>query len=214
MSKSLKCVWTLQPENPPRPVIPCKTCGVLKPFKPSGKFRLNANGTKLDAWLIYKCEACDATWNRPIFERRARKQIAPDLMEALQINCPHQIRKLAFDRTGLPAVAAPSDGETAITIHKQIVEGKAGEWAHLEITLNLDLPVSLRLDRLLAQELSISRNTLKTLAKQGNLTGDNGAPLQLKKPPKHTTTIHLHLAANHPLRPQFNTTLFNLEPVE
>ncbi len=163
MSKSLKCVWTLQPENPPRPVIPCKSCGTLKPFKPSGKFRLNANSTKLDAWLIYKCVSCDATWNRPIFERRSRRQIGPDQMEALQSNCPEHVRNVAFDKSGLPAVAAPDERETAITVHKQTLSGDGPDWTHLEIRLELALPVSVRLDRLLALELGISRNALETL---------------------------------------------------
>ncbi len=212
MSKSLKCVWTLQPETPPRPVIPCKNCGTLKPFTPSGKFRLNANGSKLDAWVIYKCECCDATWNRPVFERRARRQIAPGLMEALQTNCPHQIQKLAFDPTGLPAIAA--SGETTIAVHKQIAEGEGEDWTNLEITLNALLPVSLRLDRLLAQELRISRSTLKNLARHGKLTSQNGATLQLKKPPKHGTAIHLQPGDNPTLRAQLNTALFTNEPAE
>ncbi len=210
MSKSLKCVWTLQSETPPHPVIPCKNCGVLKPFKPSGKFRLNANGTRLDAWLIYKCTSCDATWNRPVFERRNCKQIAPDLLEALQINCPHQIRKVAFDRSGLPAVAGPGESETAIAVHKQIVEGEVEEWTHLEITLNADLPVSIRLDRLLAQELGISRSALKELAGHGKLTGQTGASLQLSKSAKNATSIQLQLADNPPLRTQLSTILLNI----
>ncbi len=214
MSKSLKCVWTLQPETPPRPVIPCKSCGVLKPFKPSGKFRLNANGTKLDAWLIYKCVSCDATWNRPIFERRARKQIPADLMEALQINCPEQVRKVAFDKSGLPAVAAPDERETAITVHKRTLSGDELDWAHLEIRLELALPVSLRLDRLLALELGISRNALRDLARQGALCGKNGDPLQLKKPPKNGTLVCLQLTNQPALKAQLNATLFSLEPAD
>ncbi|KZL09416.1 hypothetical protein PsAD2_04016 [Pseudovibrio axinellae] len=211
MSKSLKCVWTLQPENPPHPIIPCKSCGVLKPFTPSGKFRLNANGTKLDAWLIYKCMTCDATWNRPIFERRNRKQIAPDLLEALQINCPEQVKRYVFDRTGLPAIAM--QGETTTTVHKQIVEGTLQDWTDLEITVNAIVPVNLRLDRLLAQELGVSRNALKQLAKHGGLYAGNGQTLQLKKPPKDGTLIRVQLSAETAIKAQLNSALIAIEHV-
>ncbi|KZK91894.1 hypothetical protein PsAD46_01421 [Pseudovibrio sp. Ad46] len=214
MSKSLKYVWTLQPENPPHPIIPCKNCGVLKPFKPSGKFRLNANGTRLDAWLIYKCMTCDATWNRPIFERRNRKQIAPDLLEALQINCPEQVKKYAFDKTGLPAIAALREGEGMITIHKQIVEGTVQDWTNLEIALNTVMPVNLRLDRLLAQELGVSRNALKLLASQGGLLDGNDEPLQLKKPPKHGIVLRFQLADHTYLKTQVNSALLADDLVE
>ncbi|SFK31216.1 hypothetical protein SAMN04488518_10424 [Pseudovibrio ascidiaceicola] len=207
MSKSLKCVWTLQPENPPHPVIPCKNCGILKPFKPSGKFRLNANGSRLDAWLIYKCMTCDATWNRPIIERRNRKQIAPNLLGALQINCPEQVKRYAFDKTGLPAVAASREGETSIAVHKHIVEGTVQDWTDLEITLNAAVPVNLRLDRLLAQELGISRNVVKQLARRGALLDGNDEALQLKKPARHGTLIYVQLTDQIALKAQIKSAL-------
>ena len=49
--------------------VPASTCGDSRRFRSSGKVRLNANGRKLDAWLIYKCESCDRTWNLPLLER-------------------------------------------------------------------------------------------------------------------------------------------------
>jgi hypothetical protein len=67
----------------------------------SQKIRLNANGRKLDAWLIYKCVMCDKTWNRPIFERVNVRDISPAVLEALQSNDPDWIRFEMFNLEAL-----------------------------------------------------------------------------------------------------------------
>ena len=83
--------WTLTPKIAPQPWIACRGCGVLKPFRSSDKIRLNANGRKLDAWLIYKCVTCDNTWKRTLFERLDVRDIQPTVLEALQSNDPDSI---------------------------------------------------------------------------------------------------------------------------
>ena len=47
-------------------------------FRNSGKFRLNANGNKLDVWLIYQCEKCKHTFNLTIYERKKPSSIPPE----------------------------------------------------------------------------------------------------------------------------------------
>ena len=65
------------PRTPPQPWLACSRCRDIRPFRCSEKFRLNANGKRLDAWLIYRCGSCDNTWNRPVLERRNRRDIDP-----------------------------------------------------------------------------------------------------------------------------------------
>ena len=36
----------------------CGGCGKKQEFLNSGKFRVNANGNKVDVWLIYRCKKC------------------------------------------------------------------------------------------------------------------------------------------------------------
>src|SRR5438105_4609827 len=97
MSNSLRVRWTIVPRTAPQPWVACSACGSLRPFQSSGKIRLNANGKKLDAWLVYKCSACDKTWNRPLFERQNIRDISPATLAALQSNDPEWIRTQAFD---------------------------------------------------------------------------------------------------------------------
>lgn len=76
-------------------------CGGLRAFQSSGKIRLNANGRKLDAWLIYKCLTCEKTWNRPIFERQNVRDIDPVVLDALESNDPQWIQKEMFNLEAL-----------------------------------------------------------------------------------------------------------------
>lgn len=48
----------------------CSGCGRKSRFKNTGKFRVNANGSLIDVWLIYSCEDCGHTLNLTVYERR------------------------------------------------------------------------------------------------------------------------------------------------
>lgn len=48
----------------------CSGCGRKAHFINTKKFRVNANGNKLDVWLIYQCENCKHTLNLTIYERQ------------------------------------------------------------------------------------------------------------------------------------------------
>ncbi len=74
----------------------CGGCGKKKSFVCSGKFRVNANGRRLDVWLIYRCEKCGRTLNVPIYERVPPERIPPELYDRFLEND----RKLAVEYAG------------------------------------------------------------------------------------------------------------------
>ncbi len=168
MCTILKVRWTIIPRTAPQPWIACSGCGCLKPFRSSGKIRLNANGKKLDAWLIYKCSACDKTWNRTLFERQNVRGLAPAVQEALQTNDIRWIRAQEFDLDALRRKAQRIDEFADADVHKQVL-GETGSWTRLEIELAVPLPISARLDRLLASEFGISRSRLQALHNSAKL---------------------------------------------
>lgn len=51
-------------------------CGRRQEFKNSGKFRVNANGNRVDVWLIYRCRKCRHSWNLAVYERVNLSKIA------------------------------------------------------------------------------------------------------------------------------------------
>jgi len=162
MRNTLQVRWTVVPKFAPQPWIVCSGCGGLRAFRSSNKIRLNANGRKLDAWLIYKCIVCDKTWNRPILERRTIRDVDPAVLEALQSNDPDWIRAEAFNLETLRRKARRIDEFPEFEVRKMLLRD-ARDWELLEIELSVPFPTSTRLDRLLASELGISRAQLSAL---------------------------------------------------
>jgi hypothetical protein len=161
--------WTITPRFSPRPWIACSGCGTHKPFQSSGKIRLNANGKKLDAWLIYRCLSCEKTWNRPLFERRLVRDIDPQVRDALHCNDPYWVRMQEFDVEALRRRTQQVTEFAEVDISRETIAGYEACAERLEIELAVLMPTSLRLDRLLTVELRRSRTQLNHLYAEGSL---------------------------------------------
>jgi len=172
MCNALCVEWTIIPRLAPQPWTACSRCGGLQPFESSGKIRLNANGKKLDAWLIYKCRSCEKTWNRPIFERRNIRSIDPAVLESLQSNDRAWIRSQEFDVAALRREAGRVDEFSDVDIDRRVLSNGGGDDARLRIELAVPLSTSMRLDRLLSAELSLTRAELQSLRAEARLSID------------------------------------------
>jgi hypothetical protein len=191
MSDRLFVRWTVVARDCPRPVLACPACGGDRPFHPSGRIRLNANGKRLDAWLIYKCDDCDRTWNRPIFERRLAADLPPDDLAALRSGDPAFVRRLAFDLAALRRKTPVIRQSDRVDIEKVVTGGDADATV-VDITLAVPLPIGLRLVRLLATGLGLSRSRIGTLMDTGRLEATGGGNA-LKRPPRDGQSIRLDL---------------------
>lgn len=67
--------YTLVPTQSFTIIRGCSGCGKKTSYKNTDKFRINANGNRIDVWLIYQCENCRHTFNLPIYERRKNTDI-------------------------------------------------------------------------------------------------------------------------------------------
>lgn len=193
MCNILRVRWTISPQAAPQPWIACSTCGCFKPFRSSGKVRLNANGRKLDAWLIYKCIDCDKTWNRTLFERRNLRDLDPATLEALQHSDPDWVRKQEFDVEGLKRKTKRIEEPPDAAVSKEKVS-EATRWTTLEIEMVAEFSANLRLDRLLASELTISRSRLQALHERGKLKAHPDHNGLLRNRAKDGTRIILDLS--------------------
>ena len=200
MCKVLRVQWTIVPRIAPRPWIVCSACGGLRPFQSSGKIRLNANGKKLDAWLIYKCLSCDKTWNRSIFERQNVRDINQATLQALHANDPDWIRTQAFDFAALRRKSQRIDESSDIDVQKKALSREGDAWMALEIELIVPLPTGMRLDRLLAAELQISRSRLEIFHNAEKTRTDPGHKDMLRRRIKHGLRITLDLSGEADLQ--------------
>lgn len=64
----------------------CGGCGKKQEFVNSKKFRVNANGSLVDVWLIYRCRKCKHSLNLTVYERTRPQKIPEDLFHAFQSN--------------------------------------------------------------------------------------------------------------------------------
>jgi hypothetical protein len=195
MSDTLRVQWTIVSQMAPQPWLNCNRCGGLKRFRSSEKIRVNANGKRLDAWLIYKCTSCDSTWNRRILERRQVQTIDPLFLMSLRANEPSLARRLAFDAQGLRRQAGHvEEFDTAVVLKNVLSEGIM-PIRRLEILCTVPEQTGLRVDRLLAAELHLSRSRVQSLEKTGDLTVVNEGSRALRKPVRDGLRLTIDLSS-------------------
>jgi len=193
MSRTLRVRWTIAPAIAPRPLINCNRCGGVRPYQCSEKFRVNANGKRIDAWLIYRCADCDNSWNFTILERRSRRDIEPALLAALESNDPVLVRRFAFDTATLLSRAGRIEELPDVTIQKEPLDGGREGVTVLRLELQLEGTTPLRLDRLLAGELELSRSRLQTLEDRERLTVEPDGARALRKPIRNGLAVRIDL---------------------
>jgi len=159
MSSRFVAVWRIRAVELPRVLRRCPRCDATRAFLSSGCFRVNAQKRRLDVWLVHRCSACDETWNAPVAERVTPESLGADL-ERYHANDDALARRLAFavplaDRAVAFAVERPPL-VTPCTLKLRLVD-----------------PVAIRLDRLLAGELALSRAEIARWA--------SGADLNLRR---------------------------------
>lgn len=75
MTRKHRIKWLVVPKELPAVLRRCPKCGKKTEYENNGKFRVNANGSLLDIWLIYRCESCETSWNMAVYERIAAKDL-------------------------------------------------------------------------------------------------------------------------------------------
>ncbi|MDY2783843.1 MAG: DUF1062 domain-containing protein, partial [Candidatus Pseudoruminococcus sp.] len=75
MSYSNTTEYVIIPKDSYAIIRGCAKCGSKSRFVNTNKFRVNANGSKIDIWLIYQCEKCRHTLNLTVLERVSPNEI-------------------------------------------------------------------------------------------------------------------------------------------
>jgi len=156
--------WRIAPAAVPRVLRHCPRCERERPFESSGRFRVNAQKKRLDAWLIYGCSVCGRTWNFPVFERKLVREVDPALLDRLHGNCAELAAERGSDFVALRRHVRGVDA-VASQVTKEVVAGTRDPRL-LRVEIGCGMP-TLRLDRLLAVELRRSRSCIARWVERG-----------------------------------------------
>ncbi len=148
--------WTVRRTGLPLLSLRCVDCRSESATTGEGRFRVNANGGRLDVWLLVRCVDCDRTNKLTVHERAAVGSFDPAVLDGYHANDLDLVTSRLLD----PALARRHhftldwrdawrlDAPTAPIDHAWPIGSK----------VVFDAPVPLRPDRLLARGLGLSRS--------------------------------------------------------
>lgn len=177
MSSPINVEWIISSPATPKIKRPCTRCNIITSFGSTGKFRLNANGTWLSAWLIYKCSNCGTRWNRTFFARRSVNDLPADLIFALQENDSELADRFARQVAGTSQEGIADN----YRIDKQCLEADRTVPAVVVLSIQNPQRLRVRLDHVLANGLGVSRKQLIELVNQQYIRFMSASPKALKR---------------------------------
>lgn len=165
-----KIKYEIVPNDTFKIIRGCAGCGCKQIFSSTGNFRVNANGNRLDVWLIYSCDKCRHTYNLPILERVNAEKIPRIEYQAFLANDKKIAFKYGTDKSiftkNRAEIAWNSEQYTVIPIDSKLIDIE-NDFAEFTIYNKYNIPV--REDKILSDILSISRSKIKKLLKDGQV---------------------------------------------
>lgn len=146
----------------------CAGCGCKSSYINTGRFRVNANGSQVDVWLIYQCEACKHTYNLTIHERVRPSEIAADQYLKFLENDEELAYAYGNDRQLLGRNQAEIDWDSAAFTLCMEEAAAPGDC----IVIDNPYGLKVRTDRVAAQLFSVSRSKVKKWISNGWLKPD------------------------------------------
>jgi hypothetical protein len=162
--KPEKIEYRITPTGAFRIIRNCAGCGEKRAYESTGCFRINANGNKLDIWLIYQCSKCKHSYNLTIYERLPKNALNEieyrhfmenDAEKALQCG----LDKSIFNRNK----AEIADEEAKYEI--QSISREASE--NMSFIFYNPYRLRIRTEKVLAEVLQISRHRAQKILKSG-----------------------------------------------
>ncbi len=183
------CVqWLVRPIGFQALARRCPKCASKRHFFPGGTFRVNAQKKVLDIWSIYKCEICDYTWNIDIISRVNISRIDQTLYERFLTNDQEEIRRRAFDYSALMRNNNELGPPPDFDVDGDEITAFAGT-PFLQVGLQLQYPIQVRLAAILAKKLALSRNRITRLVDTGVITGVSVRDLNRRARPEQVVVM-------------------------
>jgi len=149
----------------------CPRCGRRTHFKNTKKFRVNANGNKLDIWLIYQCEQCKHSLNLAIYERQKISSIPKEEYQRFLDNDDQlaemygkNIHLFNRNKTNIDYESLNYD---FVKLDEAIEYSNFGE--KIVIIINNPYQLKIRPEKQIAEVLGMSRSQIKNLLEKGEI---------------------------------------------
>lgn len=143
----------------------CPKCGRKTHYINTKKFRINANGNKLDIWLIYQCLECKHTLNLAIYERRKVSSIPKEEYQCFLVNDGQLAEIYGKNMQLFMKNKADIDFDKLhydfVKLHETIESGEIGE--QIVITIKNPHQLKIHLEKQIAIVLGLSRTRVKSL---------------------------------------------------
>lgn len=183
----------------------CANCKSKMTYMNTNCFRVNANGNKVDIWLIYQCTKCRHTYNLTIYERKKPSEINPNEYNKFLANDKNLAVKYGSDKQFFAKNKAEIDyssmtysvkekhfhppylgsitDKSVICMGVKILGGKVEKFQKGDCIIihNLD-ELKIRMDKVLSEILNISRNRVNDLIQNKKIISE-------QKYLSHLTTV-------------------------
>ncbi len=165
--------WNVVYGQPPAAVRFCSKCKEKRPYISTGRFRVNANGNRLDIWLIYRCQDCGHTWNLEVLSRISCDALPHELLKQYMENDSMLAFACAMDSIRL-AQAGAEPGEIQFEVLGKLPELTKEE----EITIHSEFSTQVRASAVLRKKLGFSAKEFRQAVQEGRLAARDGRDLK------------------------------------
>ncbi|MFJ7064800.1 DUF1062 domain-containing protein [Streptomyces sp. NPDC101115] len=158
--------WVVMPTCLPLVLRRCHTCASER-FRANGKFRVNANHKRIDAWILVLCTGCGETAKLTLFERMNVRSVRPDLLDRLHANDIGLAAELLQDPVVQRRNRIALDWDGAWRLDT----GGSGHLDRevIDVTVRFAARIPVRPVRLIAEGCGLSRAGTERLVEEGKL---------------------------------------------
>src|SRR6516225_8721909 len=163
-------LWVIRELGLPAIVKACVSCRSTR-HHPTGKFRVNANGKLLDVWMLICCELCGRTSKIPLHERIYVQALDSERLLMFENNDRTMVRDLAMDGALAGKAAYQLDWSGTWELENDMLscELEPEGPAPLKVIIRFELPVPIRVEKLLATGFGLSRSAVRGMADSGRI---------------------------------------------
>ncbi|MBQ4529626.1 MAG: DUF1062 domain-containing protein [Lachnospiraceae bacterium] len=167
MSYCKRKTYKIKPKTSYKVLRNCANCGGKTEYVNTDCFRVNANGNRIDVWLIYQCEKCKHPCNLTVYER-----VNPKILKEQYPGFLGNDKELALQYGTNKSFFQKNKAEISMDgMEYEILEEETEETETLEenseiIHIQNPYELKLRTDKVLAEIFQISRRKINQLVEQ------------------------------------------------